>query len=150
VVVYRGIAGNGDLGSLYYSMIGGVIVWPGFTSTSRDRDYVLKTFIMNEDSALFEIELHPGDIAVNIQRQSKYEHEREILIPASTAFEVISVDDMDVSIPARGRNPPSVLRIPVVKLSYALHWCDFDLDNCPRSGGPGCAKSLWSPELPGP
>jgi hypothetical protein len=129
VVVYRGITGNCDFGSLYFSMIGAVVVWPGFTSTSRDRDYVIETFITNEDCVLFEIELHPGDIAVNIQRQSQYEHEHEILIPASTAFKVISVDDVDVLIPARGLDPPSVLRIPVVRLSYFLHWCDFDLDD---------------------
>jgi TPR repeat protein len=130
-VVYRGITGSRDFGSLYFSMIGDVVVWPGFTSTSRDRDYVLKTFITNEDCVLFEIEVHPGDIAVNIQGQSRYQHEDEILIPASTAFKVISADDVDVLIPARGRNPPSVLRISVVKLSYFLPWCDFDLDNCP-------------------
>jgi hypothetical protein len=141
VVVYRGITGNGDLGSLYFSMIGDIIVWPGFTRTSRDRDYVLKAFIINEDCALFEIELHPGDIAVNIQSQSQYEHEREILIPASTAFKIISVNDVDVSIPGRGGNPPSLLRILIVKLSYFLHWRDFDLDNCPGASDPGWPKS---------
>jgi hypothetical protein len=130
VVVYRGITGNGDFGSLYQTMIGDVVVWPGFASTSRDRDYVLKTFITNEDCVLFEIDVHRGDIAVNIQRQSQYEHEHEILIPASTAFKVISADDVDVLIPARGLDPPSVLHISVVRLSYFLHWCDFDLDNC--------------------
>jgi hypothetical protein len=114
-------------------MIGNVVVWPGFTSTSRDRDYVLETFITDEDCVLFEIEVHPGDIAVNIQGQSRYEHEHEILIPASTAFKVLSVDDVDVSIPARGLDPPSVLGISVVRLSYFLHWCDFDLENCPTA-----------------
>jgi hypothetical protein len=68
---------------------------------------------------------------VNIQRQSQYEYEHEILIPASTAFKVISVDDVDVSIPARGLRESSVLGISVVRLSYFLNWCDFDLDNCP-------------------
>jgi hypothetical protein len=81
VVVYRRIPGNRELCWLYLSKIGEVIVWPGFTSTSRDRDYVLKTFITNEDSVLFEIEVHPGDSSARFERQSRYEHEREILIP---------------------------------------------------------------------
>jgi hypothetical protein len=80
---------------------------------------------------MFEIEVHPGDIAVDIQREAEYDDEHEILIPASTGFKVISADDVDVTIPARGVMPPSVLRISVVKLSYFLHWCDFDLDHCP-------------------
>jgi hypothetical protein len=70
VDVNRCITGNGELGWLYFSKIGEVIVWAGFMSTSRDRDYVLKTFITNEDSVLFEIEVHLGDLSVNIERQS--------------------------------------------------------------------------------
>jgi hypothetical protein len=118
-------------------MLGDVIVWPGFTITSRDRDYVLETFIINEDCALFEIELHPGDIAVDIQRESDFQHEREILIPASTAFEVISVDDVDVLIPACGVDSERTLRILVVRLSYSLHWFDFDLDKWRGANDPG-------------
>jgi hypothetical protein len=90
---------------------------------------------------LFEIELHPGDIAVDIQRESEYHHEREILVPTSTAFEVISVDDVDVSIPACGGNSPLMLRIPVVRLSYSLHWFDFDLDKWSGANDPRWAKS---------
>jgi hypothetical protein len=120
LTVYRVISGDGDLELLYASMIGGVVVWPGFTSTSRDRNYVLSTFATNDCCVLFEIELHPGDIAVEIQDVSEYQDEREILIPASTAFEVMSVDDADDSIPS-------------VRLRYFLDWCDFDLDDYPRA-----------------
>jgi hypothetical protein len=34
---------------------------------STDRDYALKHFIEDDDSILFEIELHAGDVAVLIE-----------------------------------------------------------------------------------
>jgi hypothetical protein len=120
LTVYRVISGDCDLALLYASMIGGVVVWPGFTSTSSDRNSALGSFATDDNCVLFEIELHRGDIAVEIQDVSEYQDEREILIPASTAFEVISVDDTDGSIPS-------------VRLSYFLDWCDFDLDDYPRA-----------------
>jgi hypothetical protein len=130
LVVYRGIELAGDFGLLYESMIGDIVVWHGFTSTSMDRDYVLKHYIKDDNSVLFEIELHPGDVAVLIEAHSEYCSEREILIAASTGFEVLSVDYADVSLPQQ--NGGSILvHIPIVKLNYFLHWYDFDLDERP-------------------
>jgi hypothetical protein len=45
---------------LYESMIGEVIVWPSFASTSINRDFVLSTFIKGDDILLFEIVLRPA------------------------------------------------------------------------------------------
>jgi hypothetical protein len=129
-VVYRGIQNSADQGMFYESMIGDVVVWCGFTSTSTDRDYVVNEFITDDDCVLFEIELHPDDVAVFIERDSEYEFEREVLIAASTGFQVLSVDYTDVSI--CGECDESVhVHLPIVKLSYFLHWYDFDLDQCP-------------------
>jgi hypothetical protein len=81
MAVYRGIEQHGNhLVPLYESMIGEVIVWPGLTSTSQHRDYVMSHFFPGQDSLLFEIKLHPGDIAVKIDKYSAFEEESEILI----------------------------------------------------------------------
>jgi hypothetical protein len=130
LVVYRGIAGSASLGLLYETMIGDVVVWPGFTSTSIDCNSVLRSFIHNEDSVLFEIELHPGDAAVLIEQYYEYGSEREILIAASTGFEVLRVDYADVSIPQKNGDS-HFFHLLIVRLSYFLHWYDFDLDQRP-------------------
>jgi hypothetical protein len=111
-------------------MIGNVVVWPGFTSTSIDCNSVLRSFIHNEDSVLFKIDLHPGDVAVRIEEYSEYGSEQEVLIAASTGFEVLSVDYADVSIPQENGGS-HFFHLPIVRLSYFLHWYDFDLDQRP-------------------
>jgi hypothetical protein len=129
--VYRGIERGADLVPLYESLIGDVVVWPGFTSTSLDRDSVLSRFITGGDCVLFEIELHPSDVAVMIEKYSKHSSEKEVLIPASTAFKVISIDSTDVLI--YGEDVGStIFPIPVVRLGYFLHWYDFYLDQRPH------------------
>jgi hypothetical protein len=83
-VVYRGYRSGGvRLAPLYESMIDEVIVWSGFTSTSTNRAYVMRQFIKDEDSILFEIALHPGDVAVSMRQYSVILLESEILIAAS-------------------------------------------------------------------
>jgi hypothetical protein len=129
--VYRGIHGSANLGLVYESMIDdGVVVWPGFTSTSTDRDCVLNRFITDDDCILFEIDLHRGDVAVKIENHSDHPYEQEILIAASTGFQVLSVDFIDVSIHGEDCGE-SLVHLPVVRLSYFLHWYDFDLDQRP-------------------
>jgi TPR repeat protein len=130
LVVYRGIRGATDLGMLYESTIDDVIIWPEFTSTFTDRDYVLNSCITDEDCILFEIELHPGDVAVLIEQRAEHQSGNEVLIVASTGFKVVSVDDTELSI--QGEDGTSKLfHHPIVQLSYFLHWYDFDLDQRP-------------------
>jgi hypothetical protein len=130
LVVYRGVRDCYKFVQLYESIIGDVVVWPAFTSTSTDRNSVLNQFVSDESSILFEIFLHPGDVAARIVADSAHESEREVLIPASTGFKILSVDYAYVPVQPEGPDPIS-LRIPVVSLSYFLHWHDFDLDQLP-------------------
>jgi TPR repeat protein len=119
MIVYRGIQQNGKmLVPLYESMIGEVIVWPSFTSTSINRDFVISAFIKGDDSLLFEIALHPGDVAVAIEAYSAYAGESEILIAASSGFMVEDVEWIDIN----------GLKIGQVRLSYCMSWYDFNID----------------------
>jgi hypothetical protein len=68
LVVYRRVEQCYEFVQLYESIIGDVFVWPGFTSTSTGRDSVLNHFVTDENSVLFEIELHPGDVVVRIEK----------------------------------------------------------------------------------
>jgi hypothetical protein len=138
VIVYRGMSSNGSkLFGLYESMIGEVIVWRSFTSTSRDRELVIRRFIQKDDEGdcsdglLFEIELHPGDVAADIARDSDYPHESEILIAACSGFRVVAVDYITISDRRSGRLKQ--IEIPRVKLSYFLSWHTFDIDHRPRT-----------------
>jgi hypothetical protein len=125
--VYRGFHSRGSyFASLFESAIGDVIVWPGFTSTSMDRDRVIADFTA-EDGILFEINLHPGDVGVPIRDYSTFESENEVLIAASSGFRVESVDFIE----RRERNSSSIVLFPIVTLSYFLHWYDFDLEQPP-------------------
>jgi hypothetical protein len=120
--VYRGIQQHGkQLVPLYKSMIGEVIVWPGFTSTSPVQNFVISRFIEGSDSLLFEIKLHPGDIAAEIAEYSVFQEESEILIAASSGFKVKSVDWIDIS----------GMKIAQVRLSYCMSWYDFNIDDPP-------------------
>jgi hypothetical protein len=122
LTVYRGIQQHGRLlMPLYESMIGEVIVWAGFTSTSPDQDLVLSRFIKDDDSLLFSISLHPGDVAVGISDYSDYPEESEILIAASSGFMVEEVEWIEI----RGT------KIGQVRLSYCISWYDFNIDDRP-------------------
>jgi hypothetical protein len=130
IIVYRGLrSGGGKLIPLYHSMIGEVIVWPSFASTSTDRDYVIERFITDEDSILFEILLRPGDSAVSIQACSEFHRESEISIAASSVFIIDSIDS--VNIPVREADRRDKFTIPLVKMSYYLSWYDFNIDDRP-------------------
>jgi hypothetical protein len=123
MIVYRGIRHHGRmLAPLYESMVGEVIIWPGFTSTSTNRDLVISKFITGEDSVLFEISLHPGDVATSIRDYSAHKNESEILIAATSGFTVNEVEEIVID---------SQVRIPQVKLSYCMSWYDFDIDDPP-------------------
>jgi hypothetical protein len=120
--VYRGIDQRGQLlVPLYESMVGEVIVWPSFTSTSTNRTFVIEKFIRGEDSLLFEISLHPGDDAAAIHNFSFYRGESEILIAASSGFMVEEVSSIDI----RG------MKIAQVRLTYCMSWYDFNIDDPP-------------------
>jgi hypothetical protein len=127
IIVYRGLkSGGGKLIPLYHSMVGEKIVWSSFTSTSTNRDYVIENFITGEDSILFEIVLHPGDIAACIEDYSRFDYESEVLIAASSGFMIESVD---ISMESEGN--VKQFTIPLVKLSYQMSWSDFDIDEYP-------------------
>jgi hypothetical protein len=132
LLVYRGfMSGGGQLAPLYESMIGEIIVWSGFTSTSTDRDCVINRFMKDEDSILFEITLHPGNVGIYISNYSAIPQESEVLIAASTGFIIDGVEYIDLEMPEPvGLNPVSV---PVVKMSYFLSWSDFDIDQLPHT-----------------
>jgi hypothetical protein len=122
MIVYRGIEQQGKLFvPLYESMINRVIVWPSFTSTSTDRNVVISRLSTGEDSLLFEISLHPGDVAAEICDYSEHEYESEILIAASSGFRVDGIEWIDI----RGS------KIAQVRLSYCISWYDFDIDDSP-------------------
>jgi hypothetical protein len=121
--VYCGFHSGGSvLIPLFQSVIGDVIVWPGFTSASTHRDRVIAHFTDKKNGLLFKVDLHPGDLGVSIRDYSVFKHENEILIAASSGFRVESVD-----LEVRGHDSPSIVRFPIVSLSDFLHWFDFDL-----------------------
>jgi hypothetical protein len=72
-------------------MIHDLVVSRGVTSTSAGRSYVLDHCIQGERGLLFEIALVPGDAAVRIRQHSEHQMEPEVLIAASTLFEISSV-----------------------------------------------------------
>jgi hypothetical protein len=77
---------------------------------------VIEHFIAEDESILFEILLHPGDVAV--------------LVAASSGFIVESVELVNVKIETT--NGVKALKIPQVKLSYLISWSDFDIDERPQ------------------
>jgi hypothetical protein len=83
----------------------------------------------NEDSILFEITLHPGNVAVSISDYSVIPAESEILIAASTGFKIEGVEYVDLEL--SNSDCPGVVRIPVVKLSYVRSWFDFNINEYP-------------------
>jgi TPR repeat protein len=130
LVVYRGIGGAADRLMLYESTIDDVVVWSEFTIASTDRDSALNYCITHEECVLFEIELHPGDVAVVPEQHAEDQLGNQVLIAASTGFKVLSVDETDVSIQGED-GCLNLFHIPIVRLSYFLHWYDFDLDQHP-------------------
>jgi hypothetical protein len=131
LVVYRGIPSGGrDLADIYESMIGEMIVWKGFTSTSTKRDYVIEHFVRTDEGVLFEILLHSGDVVADIRPYSAYRRESEILIAASSAFRILEVADIRVPISRSPGSPVHV--IPKVTLSYQMSWFEFEIDIPPR------------------
>jgi hypothetical protein len=63
-VVYRGLSSGGsELDPLYTSLIGQIIVWKGFTSTSNDIECAMRDFVRSSKGILFEMILCPGPIA---------------------------------------------------------------------------------------
>jgi hypothetical protein len=132
VIVYRGLkSGGAQLIPLYHSMIGEVIVWSSFTSTSLTPESAINNFITDEDSILFEISLHPGDTATRIWDHSRFTNEYEVLIAASSGFMVKSVEM--INIPKRKEGQVNQLTIPLVKLIYCMSWYDFDIDERPAT-----------------
>jgi hypothetical protein len=130
VTVYRGISRcSPTLASLYESMIGELVVWPAFTSTSRNREFVIHSFLRGEQSILFDINLSPGDVVADITDDSVFPGEEEFLISASSAFIVVSVDKIIVEKLEQGATIH--LEIPHVTLKYSLGWHDFEIDTPP-------------------
>jgi hypothetical protein len=121
-VVYRGFQTEGaELAVLYESMIGEVIFWGGFTSASFDRELTISQFVGGSDGIIFEITLHPGDVAASIASCSCHPGESEILIAAGSCFMVDSVD----------RHSFEDFTIPLIRLAYFVSWHSFDLDRLP-------------------
>jgi hypothetical protein len=133
-VVYRGLPRRGsDLGSLYASLIGQIIVWKGFTSTSSDITCVMDTFVGGSEGILFEITLCAGAVATALDRDSTNPTEYEVLIAAMSGFMVNSIDYIPApqSRQGRARRDSVNSMIPKVTLCYWLSWFDFDTDNRP-------------------
>jgi hypothetical protein len=101
-------------------MIAEVIVFPGFTSTSTSREIVLNDSIIDEDSILLEIELHPDDVIECISGNSEYPTEQEILIGASSGFKVLSVSESEFVVHPKDCEL-KLVNIACVKLSHFLH-----------------------------
>jgi hypothetical protein len=82
---------------VYQSKIGAVIVFPGFTRTSADRDFVISRFITGEDNLLFEISVFPGDGAAAIHdyrsgsRSKSHIGMSFLSIPATQVFQVLDL-----------------------------------------------------------
>jgi hypothetical protein len=134
--VYRGFASKGsELGALDESLIGRIIVWKGFTSTSLDLESVMRQYVQSSEGILFEITLHPGAVAPDISRDSAIRSESEVLIAAMTGFFVESVDYLSYQQKdAADEHSTSIdLTIPRVKLSYWWSWFDFDIDSPPMN-----------------
>jgi hypothetical protein len=131
MIVYRGISSGASTHvSLYMSMIGEIIVWRSFASTSRSPDLVITSFIKGEDSVLFEIELRPGSVVADISRFSVSRHEEEVLIAAASGFVVVSVDEIVVDKFIQGVRTEVV--IPRVRLRYCIDWQDLGVDIPPQ------------------
>jgi hypothetical protein len=126
-VVYRGIPLIGPtLAVLYESVVGEIVLWRSFTSTSRRIEIAVHSFAKNRTGILFEIALHPGCAAADISSFSDHA-ESEVLIAAYTAFHVDSVDEYHIPSAVSESGEEEIL--PFVKLSFAFSWFDFDLES---------------------
>jgi hypothetical protein len=115
-VVYRACcSGGGEIASLYCSEIGEVVVWPAFTSASRDRSQVLRDIEQCRDGVLFEITLGDGAIAANAS-------EEQVVIAAESAFRIDDVVEEDMG----------EWRVPIVKIDWVGAWSEVDLE-CGRT-----------------
>jgi hypothetical protein len=133
-VVYRGLPSRGsELAAIYASSIGQAIVWPSFTSTSKDIECVMRDFIQSSEGILFEITLCAGAVATAIDRYSAIPIEHEVLIAAMSGFMVESIDYIPYSHSKHGVTTDDSVSsaIPKVKLRYWMSWFDFDIDNPP-------------------
>jgi hypothetical protein len=79
---------------LYVSMIGEIIVWSSFCGAHRETE--IMWFLTGEDSILFEVTLHPGDVAACIEDCSRFGYESELLIAASSGFTVDSIEFISI------------------------------------------------------
>jgi hypothetical protein len=130
IIFYQDIEQRGKiLGPLYESMVGEVIVWPGFTSTSTDRELVIRQLINGEDNLLFEIQLHPGNVAVAMSDYSVSQDESEILIATSSGFIVNEVERIHIH--QESECGFRELMIWQVRVSYCKSWYDFNIDHPP-------------------
>jgi hypothetical protein len=133
-VVYRGLSSGGsELGLLYASLIGQIVVWKDFTSTSSDIECAMRDFVQGSDGILFGITLRTGAVATAIRRYSAIPNQHEILIAAISGFIIDSVDY--IRAPQLGQGGTTRCSadstIPKVKLRYWLSWIDFDIDDRP-------------------
>jgi hypothetical protein len=79
---------------------------------------VISRFIHGQDSLLFEISLHPGDVALAISEYSDHKNESEILIAASSGF---MIDEIEwIGIHLNSGSGFRELKIAQVRLSYFI------------------------------
>jgi hypothetical protein len=124
-VVYRGIPRlRQNLEPLYLSAVDEIVLWRGFTSTSRRIETAVRNFAKDRSGTLFEITLSSGCSAADISSFSAH-RESEVLIAARPAFHVDSADEYRLSTAAAESEREAVL--PFVKLSFAFSWFDFEL-----------------------
>jgi len=102
VVVYRGVPGEGFLKRTPFLQVGDELSWPVFTSTSFNKrvgmDFAnlkdTKPF-RQQMGILFEIVVPKSSKAIDINRTSVnplFYHEKELLLPRNSKFEVIGMD----------------------------------------------------------
>jgi hypothetical protein len=113
-LVYRGFGRGGhELAGLYASLIDKVIIWRGFSTASKDRDFIIQEFVRRRDGILFEIVLGRGAIAADGEGN-------EVIIAAESGFKINSVEIET----AHG--------IPIVSMEWVSAWSEADLEFDPR------------------
>jgi hypothetical protein len=117
LVVYRGLR-NEKLAEIYTSAIGKVVIWPAFTTASRDITCVASEYASGDGGILFEISLGPGTVAAEIGHFSNGAAKSEVIIAAESAFRIDKVEEFCIG---KGR-------MPMVCMTYVGNWSDRDLE----------------------
>jgi hypothetical protein len=124
--VFCGLPARGsDIAALYCSAVGQVVVWPAFTSASREAARVISDFVRGGDGILFEITLGAHKIAAPVGNLRKGQDTSEVLIAAASLFRVDAVEAFD--------SGDGEHACPVVRLTCVGEWSELQIERNPRS-----------------